>query len=165
MKNVITINAMREPVCELVSCVNDGTNQVILEIRSDLKANPKLQIGQDTENIDVDPRLYTIPIAWLTGDGALQFRIVTDEQTGQYFSIAKIKNADGNLVLSQADEFIYEVKAIQPKNETGVPIATDYSLGVVKGGDNVNVGADGTLRANQTGIERMTNEEIDAICV
>lgn len=61
----------------------------------------------------------------------------------------------------------FEEEYVKKKDLTQamVPIATDESLGVVKGGDNVNIVTDGTMRINQTGIERITNEEIDTICV
>ena len=47
-----------------------------------------------------------------------------------------------------------------------VPIATETTTGVVKGGGNIGIRADGTMYAEeQAVVERITNAKIDEICV
>lgn len=47
-----------------------------------------------------------------------------------------------------------------------VPIATETTTGIVKGGGNIGIRADGTMYAEeQAVVERITNAKIDEICV
>ena len=98
------------------------------------------------------------------GTGSLQFRIVDNTHTGDYFQITKIAKVDGNLFLSQKSNFSYELIQVVNENKTGVPIATDISLGVVKGGANVGIKSDGTMWTEQEAVESITNLELDEIC-
>lgn len=164
MKNIIVINAIDNHNCELTSSINDSTNSIELEIKSDISINPVLEINGNLITIDTNIFEYTIPNSLYVGTGNLQFRIIDDNHTGDYFKIAKIKNTDGNLVISQVDNFNYTLNLIAPRNNTGVPIATDISLGVVKGGSNVGIKTDGTMWMEEKGIDAISNLELDEIC-
>ena len=164
MKNIIVINAIDNCNCELTSSINDSTNSIELEIKSDISINPVLEINGNLITIDASIFEYTIPTSLYVGTGNLQFRIIDDNHIGNYFKIAKIKNTDGNLVISHIDNLNYTLNLIAPRNDTGVPIATDISLGVVKGGSNVGIKSDGTIWTEQQGIETISNLELDEIC-
>lgn len=165
MKNTIVINAMNgSSTCELLSTVDSGENSLLLEIRSDLSNNPKIEIGEEEIKITGSPFLYEVGSTYYLGTGELTFRIVDDAHTGDYFHITKVAEVDGNLFLNQISNFSYELLYVPAHNETGVPIATDISLGVVKGGSNVGIKPDGTMWVNEKGIEAITNAELDEIC-
>lgn len=164
MKNIIVINAIDNCNCELTSSINDSTNSIELEIKSDISVNPVLEINGDLITIDTGVFEYNINTSLYVGTGYLQFRIIDDNHTGNYFTIEKIKNTDGNLVISQIDDFNYKLNLIAPRNNTGVSIATDISLGVVKGGSNIGIKTDGTMWTEEKGIEAISNLELDEIC-
>ncbi len=164
MKNMIVINANKNCICDLLSTVDNGENRFFLEIRADISKNPKLEISGEQIVITGSPFLYEIGSAYYLGTGELTFRIVDDVHTGDYFHITKVAEVEGNLFLNQISNFNYELLYVPAHNETGVPIATDISLGVVKGGSNVGIKPDGTMWANEKGIEAITNAELDEIC-
>ena len=123
MRNVISINALNNSICDLLGNIDDGSNAVVLEIKTDISKNPKLEINSRTVSIDADQFTYNIEESWYIGTGALQFRIVDDDHTGDYFSIAKIGAVNGNLFLKQNSNFSYTLSIIsQP---TGTPLTTD----------------------------------------
>lgn len=164
MKNMIVINANKNCICDLLSTVDNGENRFFLEIRADTYKNPKLEISDEQIAIAGSPFLYEVGSTYYLGTGELTFRIVDDAHTGDYFHITKVAEVDGNLFLNQISNFSYELLYVPAHNETGVPIATDISLGVVKGGSNVGIKPDGTMWANEKGIEAITNAELDEIC-
>lgn len=164
MKNIIVVNALDNCNCELTSSINDSTNSIELEIKSDILISPVLEINGNLITIDASVFEYTIPTSLYVGTGNLQFRIIDDNHIGNYFKIEKIKSTDGNLVIGQVDNFNYTLNLIALRNDTGVPIATDISLGVVKGGSNVGIKGDGTMWMEQQAIEAITNLELDEIC-
>lgn len=164
MKNTIVINAIKNCICELLSTVNNGENRFFIEIRADIFQNPKLEISGEQIAITGSPFLYEVGSTYYLGTGELTFRIVDDVHTGDYFHIMKIAEIEGDLFLNQINNFNYELLYVPARNETGVPIATDLSLGVVKGGSNVGIKPDGTMWANEKGIEAITNAELDEIC-
>nr|DAN99854.1 MAG TPA: hypothetical protein [Caudoviricetes sp.] len=145
MKNILVIDSINGCVCDLLSNIDDGTNLVVLDVRSDISKNPYLEIESEIVNITSNRFLYVIPSNYYSGDGSVMFRIVDDDHTGDYFEIKQIQNLDGNLFLLQKSNFYYELALTSVQNETGVPIATDTSLGVVKGGDNIGIRSDGTM--------------------
>lgn len=164
MKNTIIIDAKNSSACDLVSVVNDGSNTLFLEIHADVTANPVLEINGVSVDITKDVFTYEVNSSHLVGTGTLQFRIVDYSHTGNYFNITKIDDLTGNMYLTQVDNFNYKLIISKP-NTTGVPIATDKTLGVVKGGSNVGIRSDGQMYAEQQGVEKVTNSEIDEICV
>ena len=164
MKNMIVINANKNCICDLLSTVDNGENRFFLEIRADTYKNPKLEISDEQIAIAGSPFLYEVGSTYYLGTGELTFRIVDDAHTGDYFHITKVAEVDGNLFLNQISNFSYELLYVPAHNETGVQIATDISLGVVTGGSNVGIKPDGTMWANEKGIEAITNAELDEIC-
>lgn len=164
MKNTIVINANENCICELLSTVDNGENRFFIEIRADIFQNPKLEISGEQIAITGSPFLYEVGSTYYLGTGELTFRIVDDVHTGDYFHIMKVAEIEGDLFLNQINNFNYELLYVPARNETGVPIATDVSLGVVKGGSNVGIKPDGTMWANEKGIEAITNAELDEIC-
>lgn len=164
MKNTIVIDATKNCICDLVSTVDNGKNRVFIEIRADTSLNPRLEIESEQIQITGSPFVCEIGTAYYVGTGSLQFRIVDNTHTGDYFQITKIAKVDGNLFLSQKSNFSYELIQVVNENKTGVPIATDISLGVVKGGANVGIKSDGTMWTEQEAVESITNLELDEIC-
>lgn len=164
MKNTIVIDATKNCICDLVSIVDNGKNHVFIEIRADTSLNPKLEIENEQITITGNPFICEIGSAYYVGNGNLQFRIMDDDHTGEYFQITKIAKVDGNLFLSQKSNFNYELVQVMAENKTGVPIATDISLGVVKGGANVGIKSDGTMWTDEYVMESITNLELDEIC-
>lgn len=164
MKNTIVINANGNCICELLSTVDNGENRFFLEIRTDISKNPKLEISDEQIAITGSLFLYEVGSTYYLGSGELTFRVVDDVHTGDYFHITKVAEVEGNLFLNQISNFNYELLCVPAHNETGVSIATDVSLGVVKGGSNVGIKPDGTMWFNGQGIEEITNEELDEIC-
>lgn len=164
MKNMIVINANENCICDLLSTVDNGENRFFLEIRADTYKNPKLEISDEQIAITGSQFLYEVGPTYYLGTGELTFRVVDDVHTGDYFHITKVAEVDGNLFLNQISNFSYELLYVPAHNETGVPIATDLALGVVKGGSNVGIKPDGTMWANEKGIEAITNAELDEIC-
>ena len=164
MKNTIVIDATKNCICDLVSIVDNGENHVFIEIRADTSLNPKLEIESEQIQITGSPFICEIGPAYYVGTGSLQFRIVDNTHTEDYFRIKKIAKVDGNLFLSQKNNFDYELIQVAAENKTGVPIATDISLGVVKGGANVGIKSDGTVWTEEHATESITNLELDEIC-
>lgn len=164
MKNTIVIDAINNCICDLVSTVDNGDNRVFIEIRANTSLNPKLEIESERIAITGTPFICEIGPAYYVGTGSLQFRIVDNDHTGDYFQITRIAKVDGNLFLSQKSNFSYELIQVAAENKTGVPIATDISLGVVKGGANVGIKSDGTMWTEQQSAGAITNLELDEIC-
>ena len=115
MKNTIVIDATKNCICDLVSTVDNGENRVFIEIRADTSLNPRLEIESEQIQITGSPFVCEIGTAYYVGTGSLQFRIVDNTHTGDYFQITKIAKVDGNLFLSQKSNFSYEL--IQVVNE------------------------------------------------
>lgn len=67
------------------------------------------------------------------------------------------------LMLMSGDTMLSRVVISSEGGGTNYGIATDDILGVVKGGENVRIRMDGTMYYDEP--VRMTNTEIDAICV
>lgn len=164
MKNMIVINANENCICDLLSTVDNGENRFFIEIRADISKNPKLEINGEQIAITGSPFLCEIGKLHYNGTGELSFKVADDTYTGEQFTIKKVKEEEGNLFLKRLDATYFELLYITEKNETGVPIATDVSLGVVKGGSNVGIKPDGTMWVNEKGIEAITNAELDEIC-
>ena len=163
MKNILCIDATNGFECSLLGNVNDGTNRFFLEITSDLAKNPRLVIAGETLSITSNPFLYEILTEWYVGDGTLTFNITDDDHTGDAFSVAKIASADGNLILKQVSNFIYQL-SISVQNTTDVPIATNTRLGVIKVGSTLNITSDGVLNANEGGsMTAITNSQLEEI--
>lgn len=164
MKNTIVINANGNCICELLSTVDNGENRFFIEIRADISKNPKLEISGEQIAITGSPFLCEIGKLQYNGTGKLSFKVADDTYTGEQFTIKKVQEEEGNLFLNRLDATTFELLYIPVKNDTGVPIATDVSLGVVKGGENIGVRPNGTMWFNGQGIEEITNEELDEIC-
>ena len=128
MKNTIVIDATRNCICDLVSAVDNGENRFFIEIRADTALNPKLQIENEQITITGSTFLYEVGTAYYIGDETLQFRIVDDENVGEYFSIEKIAKVDGNLFLTQESNYIpcwmscnqWEIYQSLPQNDLEV---------------------------------------------
>lgn len=106
MKNILHIDAA-SGLCDLMSNLNDGTNQVVLDIHADTALHPTLEIAGSSIDIDQTDFSYAIPSADYVGSGILQFRVVDDEKTGEYFQVSKVASDDGNLILKQTSAYVY----------------------------------------------------------
>lgn len=106
MKNILHIDAA-SGLCDLMSNLNDGTNQVVLDIHADTALNPTLEIADGSIDIDQTNFSYAIPSADYVGSGILRFRVVDDEKTGEYFQVSKVASDDGNLILKQTSAYVY----------------------------------------------------------
>lgn len=100
MKNILHIDAA-SGLCDLMSNLNDGTNQVVLDIHADTALHPTLEIAGGSIDINQTNFSYEIPSADYVGSGILRFRVVDDEKTGEYFQVSKVASDDGNLILKQ----------------------------------------------------------------
>lgn len=106
MKNILHIDAA-SGLCDLMSNLNDNTNQVVLDIHADTALHPTLEIAGSSIDIDQTNFSYAIPSADYVGSGILQFRVVDDEKTGEYFQVSKAASDDGNLILKQTSAYVY----------------------------------------------------------
>lgn len=120
MKNILHIDAT-SGLCDLMSNLNDGTNQVVLDIHADTVLHPTLEIAGSSIDIDQTNFSYAIPSADYVGSGILQFRVVDDEKMGEYFQVEKVSSDDGNLILKQTSAYVYVLSLAG----TG---GTDYAL-------------------------------------
>lgn len=120
VKNILHIDAT-SGLCDLISNLNDGTNQVVLDIHADTVLHPTLEIAGSSIDIDQTNFSYAIPSADYVGSGILQFRVVDDEKMGEYFQVEKVSSDDGNLILKQTSAYVYVLSLAG----TG---GTDYAL-------------------------------------
>lgn len=125
MKNILHIDAA-SGLCDLMSNLNDGTNQFVLDIHADTALNPILEISGGSIDIDQPNYSYEIPSADYVGSGILQFRVVDDEKTGEYFQVSKVASDDGNLLLKQTSAYVYVLSLAG----TGGSAATTVSVKV-----------------------------------
>ena len=163
MKNIISIDATNSCNCDLISICNDGTNTLFIKIKSDLSKNPILEIANQAIVISESDYVHEISSDIFIGTGAINFRIVDDDHTGDYFQITKIESLSGSLSIQQVSNFVYKLLEIV-QNTTGVPIATTERVGVVKVGATLNIRSDGTLNATAgEGMTPLTNLELDSL--
>lgn len=125
VKNILHIDAA-SGLCDLMSNLNDGTNQFVLDIHADTALNPILEISGGSIDIDQPNYSYEIPSADYVGSGILQFRVVDDEKTGEYFQVSKVASDDGNLLLKQTSAYVYVLSLAG----TGGSAATTVSVKV-----------------------------------
>lgn len=125
MKNILHIDAA-SGLCDLMSNLNDGTNQVVLDIHADTALHPTLEIAGGSIDINQTNFSYAIPSADYVGSGILQFRVVDDEKTGEYFQVSKVASDDGNLILKQTSAYVYVLSLAG----TGGSAATTVSVKV-----------------------------------
>ena len=165
MKNTIVIDATRNCICDLVSAVDNGENRFFIEIRADTALNPKLQIENEQITITGSTFLYEVGTAYYIGDETLQFRIVDDENVGEYFSIEKIAKVDGNLFLTQESNYIYTLlDVVQSMGD--IPIATTERLGGIIVGSTLCITSSGVLDVLSGEIAMpITTEELERILV
>ena len=165
MKNTIVIDATRNCICDLVSAVDNGENRFFIEIRADTALNPKLQIENEQITITGSTFLYEVGTAYYIGDETLQFRIVDDENVGEYFSIEKIAKVDGNLFLTQESNYIYTLlDVVQSMGD--IPIATTERLGGIIVGSTLGITPSGVLDVLSGEIAMpITTEELERILV
>lgn len=151
MKNTITIDAKNSCACDLVCNIDDGSNRLFLEIHADISKNPILEINSANVDITEDVFIYEIDSSYWVGTDVLQFRIMDDNHTGEYFTIESASNSSGNIALKQVDNFNYELlKSLT--DGMSIPIATRASVGIIKVGSGLKISADGTLSVdNSTG--------------
>jgi hypothetical protein len=125
VKNILHIDAA-SGLCDLMSNLNDGTNQVVLDIHADTALHPTLEIAGSSIDINQTNFSYEIPSADYVGSGILQFRVVDDEKTGEYFQVSKVASDDGNLILKQTSAYVYVLSLAG----TGGSAATTVSVKV-----------------------------------
>ncbi len=125
MKNILHIDAA-SGLCDLMSNLDDGTNQVVLDIHADTALHPTLEIAGSSIDINQTNFSYEIPSADYVGSGILQFRVVDDEKTGEYFQVSKVASDDGNLILKQTSAYVYVLSLAG----TGGSAATTVSVKV-----------------------------------
>ena len=68
MKNILHIDAA-SGLCDLMSNLNDGTNQFVLDIHADTALNPTLEIAGGSVDIDQTNFSYEIPVPTMLGLG------------------------------------------------------------------------------------------------
>lgn len=147
MKNIIQINETNNCEVEMVYSQNDGTDKLILDIRSDPSKNPNLEIGGGVYALSsVDE--YDVPQSLFIGSGTLTFKIT--DTTGTYtFYITKTSVANGTVKIRKIDNFNYEldyVKKIATNEEL------EHAINLVK---QNYLPRDGSLP--MTGIFRVSN--------
>ena len=125
VKNILHIDAA-SGLCDLMSNLNDGTNQVVLDIHADTALHPTLEIAGGSIDINQTNFSYEIPSADYVGSGILRFRVVDDEKLGEYFQVSKVASDDGNLILKQTSAYVYVLSLAG----TGGSAATTVSVKV-----------------------------------
>lgn len=164
MKNVLSIDMLRNCEVDLLANVSEDDNSLILKVQADPANGPKVIIGneiieiseEDTE-IQLEPDLYI-------GLEDLTFHFEDSATVYDEFTVKQVSSLEGDLYLRQISDFHFELIVIV-QNNTNVPIATNSSLGVVMGGDNVGIRENGQMYAEQeVVITPMTNSQIDEIC-
>ncbi len=129
MKNIIYIDSLHDCRCDLISNINDGTNKLVLEIKSDVSKKPRLEIGSTTVNITSDDFLFDVPYSNFVGSGDLEFRIIDSEHTGDYFKVQKVLSLDANLFLKQESNFSYVLSLVGEPEEFYTKLEVDSKLG------------------------------------
>ena len=149
MKNIIFIDAINNCKCDLVSNVDDGTNRLVLEIKTDVSKNPKLEINSTDVPIASGNFIYEVPSSLYIGSGTLQFRIKDDDHIGDWFTVSKVAKIDGNLFLKQNSNFIYTLRDIVNAQGSATTVSVrvgktqtlppGHDATVVNSGDDKNV--------------------------
>lgn len=110
MLNTLYIDTTNSCECTLVSSVDDKTARLKLNITSDIAVNPQLEIvGGRTVDLYKSEMTVFFTDAEIQGTGTLQFRIVDDHHTGDYFNIKQCSVLDSTLYIKQIDNFNYEL--------------------------------------------------------
>lgn len=110
MLNTLYIDTTNSCECTLVSSVDDKTARLKLNITSDIALNPQLEIvGGRTVDLYKSEMTVFFTDAEIQGTGTLQFRIVDDNHTGDYFNIKQCNTLDSTLYIKQIDNFNYEL--------------------------------------------------------
>lgn len=110
MLNTLYIDTTNSCECTLVSSVDDKTARLKLNITSDITLNPQLEIvGGRTVDLYKSEMTVFFTDAEIQGTGTLQFRIVDDHHTGDYFNIKQCSVLDNTLYIKQIDNFNYEL--------------------------------------------------------
>jgi len=166
MKNTIVINLDNGGVCECVTNTADDTNAVILELVKESYISPYIMIvpyvGEEVTTTDFlisssNPQIvrYEIPAEYWNTRMTTTIQLVdTDYRSpGFVFNGVSIDSGDTITVRTGGVNTFNLTKRL--KNSTGAPIATNYNLGVVKGGRNVNIMEDGTMSITRPGAAKI----------
>lgn len=171
MKNTISINLNGECCCECVTNLGDDANSISIEaicttyenVTFHVTQNESEEILETTKTNDV--YVMTIPERYFSKEGV--FTVTAKCKIGTLIILTftcKNISENGALIVRCVSENSFTVTA-KIKNTTGIPIATEATLGVVRGGENVNIRDDGTMYADGISyIESITNSRIDEIC-
>ncbi len=128
MKNIIEIDAAKNCLCELVSSIYDGTNRLILKIKSG--NGKKLVIEKGEVAITDAVFLYEVPDTLYTGTDEFTFMISDDK--GKKFRVKKVKRIQGDLIIKQITNETYELRT-KSKTDTGEDAGDRIKIyGVVK---------------------------------
>lgn len=138
VKNILHIDAA-SGLCDLMSNLNDGTNQFVLDIHADTALNPKLEIAGSSIDINQTNYSYEIPSADYVGSGILQFRVVDDEKTGEYFRVSKVASDDGNLLLKQTSAYVYVLSLAGTGGSAATVSVTVGGTTTLPAGNDANV--------------------------
>ena len=156
MKSVCTIDSLHLHIYPLASQFSNYR----LEI-TDIKGSISIinvEIANDLIEFDV-------PESYFNGNGLMKMRLLSNEANSDYvlFNTVEFENDENIRCVINEETRVFTIKKII-RNNTGVPIATTDSLGVIKVGATLNVKEDGTLNANEgEGIEAITNTELEAL--
>lgn len=113
MQNTIVINIIDSCHCDLVSNVDNGVNELVLEIASDISKNPMLSIsGEEAIMITSSPFTYVVPSDYYIDSKTFEFSIVDDEHTGDTFTVSGVDKITGNLYLKQVSNFVYTLSNV-----------------------------------------------------
>lgn len=111
MKNTLYIDTTNSCECTLISSTDDKTARLQLNIICDVSLNPHLEIvGSRNVVLNTNPCIVELSNSEIRGNGTLQFRIVDDHHTGDYFNIKQCEILDITLYVVKVNNFNYELK-------------------------------------------------------
>lgn len=109
MKNIIEIDAASDGICELVSSIYDGSNRLIIKVKS---GNGKKLIVQKTEiEITSSEFLHEVPVSLYTGKDKFNFMISdSSNHKEKVFQVKKVAKIQGDLIIKQIADDIFEFR-------------------------------------------------------
>ncbi len=173
MKSVCTIDLKNTDCWGYANSANDK-NSLHLHIYplASQFSNYRLEITDIKGSISIinveianDLIEFDVPESYFNGNGLMKMRLLSNEANSDYvlFNTVEFGNNENIRCVINEETRVFTIKKII-RNNTGVPIATTDSLGVIKVGATLNVKEDGTLNANEgEGMEAITNTELEAL--
>lgn len=174
MKNIINIDCNNSTYNSTFNSA-DNINELHLAIKPLDTCISNLKIEITAVNSDIFTYAvvlqekvvsYLIPYEFYSKKGIMKIRLLSDEGNSEYYNFLNVNDLNGNEnIFCKKIDNDFKI-LIATENSTGVPIATEVDLGVIKVGSTLNVKTDGTLNANEgEGIESITNTELEAMLI